>query len=83
MEKAVIIGGGRIWHIRSWLWLFVALVSGSGFLARAQNPAPILVVTNSADPFSGYYSEILLAEGLNEFTLAGYYHAVECNVGAI
>jgi hypothetical protein len=30
---------------------------------------PILVVTNSANPFAEYFAEILLAEGLNEFTL--------------
>ncbi len=28
---------------------------------------PILVIANSADPFSRYYAEILRAEGLNEF----------------
>ena len=28
---------------------------------------PILVVTNAANPFSSYLSEILLGEGLNEF----------------
>jgi hypothetical protein len=28
---------------------------------------PVLVVSNPADAFSGYYSEILRAEGLNEF----------------
>jgi len=30
---------------------------------------PILVVTNSANPFTEYYAEILLAEGLNYFAL--------------
>ena len=30
---------------------------------------PILVVTNTANPFSQYYAEILLTEGLNEFDL--------------
>ena len=30
---------------------------------------PIVVITNSADPFSRYYAEILRAEGLNEFSL--------------
>src|SRR5439155_24508719 len=28
---------------------------------------PVLVVANSADPFSRYYAEILQGEGLNEF----------------
>jgi hypothetical protein len=31
---------------------------------------PILVVTSSGDPFTGYYTEILRAEGLNEFATA-------------
>ena len=31
--------------------------------------APILVLANAANPFSIYYAEILLAEGLNEFGL--------------
>src|SRR3954454_5447246 len=31
---------------------------------------PILVVTSSADPFTSYYTEILRAEGLNEFSTA-------------
>ena len=31
--------------------------------------SPILVVTNMANPFSQYYAEILLTEGLNEFDL--------------
>jgi hypothetical protein len=30
---------------------------------------PILVLANAANPFSTYYAEILLAEGLNEFAL--------------
>ena len=30
---------------------------------------PILVLTNAANPFSQYYAEILLTEGLNEFEL--------------
>ena len=30
---------------------------------------PILVLANTANPFSTYYAEILLAEGLNEFAL--------------
>ena len=31
--------------------------------------SPILVVTNTANPFSQYYAELLLTEGLNEFDL--------------
>ncbi|MCL4785697.1 MAG: CehA/McbA family metallohydrolase, partial [Verrucomicrobia bacterium] len=33
-------------------------------------PSPILVLTNAANPFTAYYSEILLTEGLNSFALA-------------
>ena len=29
---------------------------------------PILVITSSTNPFTGYLAEILKAEGLNEFT---------------
>jgi hypothetical protein len=36
---------------------------------------PILVITDSANPFSTYYAEILRAEGLNEFAV--------CDAGAI
>ena len=32
---------------------------------------PILVAVDDADPFGRYYAEILRAEGLNEFTVAG------------
>lgn len=32
-------------------------------------PPPILILTNSVNPFTAYYSEILLAEGLNAFAL--------------
>jgi hypothetical protein len=32
---------------------------------------PILVVTNAANPFTEFYAEILLAEGLNSFALRG------------
>ena len=34
----------------------------------AASSAPILLLTNAANPFSQYFTEILLAEGLNEFT---------------
>jgi|GEM_PF-1498929 len=32
-------------------------------------PAPILILTNAANPFTAYYPEILLTEGLNSFAL--------------
>jgi hypothetical protein len=43
-------------------------------VAGAQSPAegpggPILLVSDSADPFGTYYAEILRAEGLNEFAV--------------
>jgi hypothetical protein len=37
--------------------------------AAADGPGgPVLVITSAADPFTTYYSEILRAEGLNEFS---------------
>jgi len=51
--------------------LFVlAGLCACGFPAQAVSTHPILVLTNAANPFSQYYSEILLTEGLNEFTQA-------------
>ena len=41
-------------------------------LAPGRGPGPggpVLVVTNRADAFGGYYAEILRAEGLNEFAV--------------
>jgi hypothetical protein len=39
--------------------------------AAADGPGgPVLVITSASDPFTSYYSEILRAEGLNEFTTA-------------
>ncbi len=52
----------------------VALAAGALWApaASAQTApgGPVLVVTNPADAFSGYYTEILRAEGLNEFAVA-------------
>ncbi len=53
----------------------VALAAGAlwapAAAAQTAGPGgPVLVVTNSADKFGGYYSEILRAEGLNEFATA-------------
>jgi hypothetical protein len=46
-------------------------ISGSAALTVAASPglspAPLLVVTSSANPFTAYLPEILRAEGLNEF----------------
>jgi Big-like domain-containing protein/purple acid phosphatase-like protein len=61
-------------------FLFVGLLLLLGLCLRAgaaeatpppdQGPGgPILVISNSASPFSSYYAEILRAEGLNEFTV--------------
>jgi hypothetical protein len=51
--------------------LAVVLATASAGAAAAQAPpgGPILVVTNPADAFGGYYGEILRAEGLNEFAV--------------
>ena len=39
-------------------------------LPKSEGPGgPILVISNSLNPFSSYYSEILRAEGLNEFAV--------------
>jgi hypothetical protein len=43
-------------------WTFTTAGSAS------PGETPILVVTSAANPFSGYYAEILRAEGLNAFT---------------
>ncbi len=45
-------------------WLFT---TGSG---TAGPGGPILVISSSSNPFSKYYSEILSAEGLNEFSVS-------------
>ena len=37
---------------------------------KLRRPDPILVITSSTNPFTGYLAEILKAEGLNEFTQA-------------
>jgi len=50
---------------------FVSSFSTITYGASAGGPGgPILVLTNGANPFSSYYSEILLAEGLNSFAMA-------------
>ena len=44
------------------------LTSSASAFPPGQGPGgPVLVVTNSGDPFSTYYAEILQGEGLNEF----------------
>jgi ABC-type sugar transport system substrate-binding protein len=57
--------------------LALALVLALGLAGRtaAAPPSgapggPILVITDPSNPFTGYYAEILRAEGLNEFALA-------------
>jgi len=53
----------------------VGLLIGFGLPALFASPynggpgGPILVVTNAANPFTEYYAEVLLAEGLNSFSL--------------
>ena len=53
----------------SWVLLLLALFRGPLLTAQAAVSSPILVITNAADPFSQYYAQILLTEGLNEFAL--------------
>ena len=56
------------------LAVMLAFLLAAG-VARAQSPlaqgpgGPILVVVDPGDPFGDYYSEILRAEGLNEFAV--------------
>ena len=55
--------------------LFVSALALNALEAAGSDPygsgpgGPILVVTNGTNPFSTYYAEILLNEGLNEFAL--------------
>ncbi len=55
--------------------LFASVLALSALEAAGSGPygsgpgGPILVVTNATNPFSTYYAEILLNEGLNEFAL--------------
>ena len=46
----------------------VAATGATG--AAAASDAPILLVVDPADPFSRYHTEILRAEGLNDFDVA-------------
>lgn len=60
-------------QVMLWISLAELVLSGTAF-ARA-NPhrgpgGPILVVTSPSAKFSGYYAEILRAEGFNEFAVA-------------
>ena len=57
------------------LALALALAFGLAVKTAAAPPTsgpggPILVITDSSNPFTQYYAEILRAEGLNEFALA-------------
>ena len=43
----------------------------TGSAAQNSGPGgPILVIANAVNPFSRYYSEILSAEGFNEYSVA-------------
>jgi hypothetical protein len=54
-------GGNRMSGDYSWTFTTDPYGGGQG--------GPILVLTNAANPLTGYYGEILLAEGMNEFSL--------------
>ena len=69
--------GSRRWQTRlARLWL-VGLLFAFELPLLSAGPynggpgGPILIVTNSANPFAEYYAEIFLAEGLNSFALKG------------
>ncbi|HMP82877.1 MAG TPA: Ig-like domain-containing protein [Verrucomicrobiota bacterium] len=51
--------------------LIAALLVGAPISADASGTTngPILVVTNASNPFTAYYAEILLTEGLNSFAM--------------
>lgn len=60
---------------RSLLCLYTALITFAFATAQPQNPndgpgGPILVISNTSNPFSRYTVEILRAEGLNAFDAA-------------
>ena len=59
------VGSGKL-QAKACGWLLAVLLCGHGFAAHALN-GPVLVVTNSANPFTQYYTEILLTEGFNGF----------------
>src|SRR6185369_8725983 len=46
------------------------VVASGATHAVAPSNDPILLITDPADPFSRYYTEILRAEGLNDFDVA-------------
>jgi hypothetical protein len=49
---------------------YAVIVPGGAARSAAATAAPVLVVTDLADPFGQYYAEILRAEGLNAFDVA-------------
>ena len=55
--------------------LLILLLLITGFQRAAANPynggpgGPVLIVTDESNPFSEYYAEILLTEGMNHFAL--------------
>jgi hypothetical protein len=61
---------GRIVVILVLCLAFVAVPVAAHAAVEPPPGGPILVVTSSADPFTSYYTEILRAEGLNEFSTA-------------
>lgn len=54
----------------SWPVLLLAWFCGALLSTQAALGSPILVLTNAADPFSQYYQQIILTEGLNEYALS-------------
>ena len=61
---------GRIVVVLVVCLAFVAVPVAAHAAVEPPPGGPILVVTSSADPFTSYYTEILRAEGLNEFSTA-------------
>ena len=60
------------WRAPSWCALLLASVCGFMLSAQTVLGSPILVLTNAASPFSQYYEQIILTEGLNEYALQDF-----------
>ena len=54
---------------QSWFLLVLGMLCGCCVSVQAAGGIPILVITNTPNPLSQYYAEILSTEGLNEFAL--------------
>src|SRR5262249_23462238 len=58
------------------------LVTPNAQAADAGPGGPVLVLSNTANPFSRYYGEILLSEGLNAFSVKSIDQVSPASLGA-